>query len=113
MTKLVNSNVDWMEMLEKANELAIFKSKSVLPFVKFKWEKYGMRHHFWGLAIHFVQVLILIIYVKAIYVDNYLKDCWHPTVGDSTCSNRWALTLLIGVSHTQIYEMIQMYRQGP
>lgn len=33
MTKLVNANIDWMEMLEKANELAIFKSKAVVPFV--------------------------------------------------------------------------------
>jgi hypothetical protein len=101
-----------MEMLEKANELAIFKSKAVIPFVKFKWEKFGMRHHFWGLAVHFIQVLILIIYVDSIYIRNTLKDCWHPKENGEKgeCSNRWALTLLIGVCHTAIYELIQMWR---
>ena len=73
-----------------------------MPFIKFKWEKYGMKHHCWGLGIHFLQVFILIIYVKKIYVENYLEDCWAD---NGVCVNYWALTLLIGVAHTLIYEM--------
>ena len=61
----------------------------------------------YGMVIHFLQVLIIIIYVKDIYINNALKDCQYEITG---CKNLWALTLIIGVIHTFIYEVMQMWR---
>jgi hypothetical protein len=59
------------------------------------------------MIIHFLQVLIVIIYVKEIYINNMLGDCQYKPEG---CVNYWALTLMIGVVHTFVYEAMQMWR---
>ena len=59
------------------------------------------------MIIHFLQVLIVIIYVKEIYINNMLGDCHYTPEG---CVNYWALTLMIGVVHTLVYETMQMWR---
>ena len=38
---LLNKDIDWMNILQNSQEIDMFKSKSILPFIKFKWEMYG------------------------------------------------------------------------
>jgi hypothetical protein len=37
-SSLSNTEINWMEMLQRTEEIDIFKSKAILPFIKFKWE---------------------------------------------------------------------------
>ena len=74
--------------------------------VEFKWNSYGKMHHCVGLMVHFIQVIIITVYVKMIYIDNTLNDCRTP------CDNPYALGLLFGVIYAIIYEAMNILRQG-
>lgn len=69
------------------------------PLIEFKWKNFGKMHHFIGLLVHFIQVIIITIYVKYVYIDNGLNDCRKP------CDNPYALGLLFGVVYAFLYEM--------
>ena len=98
-----------MDIIQQSDELAIFKAKAIIPFVTFKWDKYGWKHHFIGLVIHFVQIVLLVMYVKGIYIDNILENCY---LIENSCRNYYVFCLLLSVTHTFIYEILQMLRIG-
>lgn len=107
--QLFNDDIPWMELITSSEELDIFKSKSLVPLITFKWNTFGRRHHMYGFCFHMLQVIVLTIYVANIYIDNLLYD----VKTDTMARNWYALALLIGVSYKIMYEIIQTLRVGP
>jgi len=49
---LKNEGVSFMGLIAHSDELDIFNTKSLIDLIEFKWNQYGMRHHFVGCMMH-------------------------------------------------------------
>ena len=70
--KSVVQGMPLLKSIAECDELDIFNTSLIKDYIKFKWEGQGKRHHLMGTFFHFVQVLILIIYVYNVYLHNTL-----------------------------------------
>ena len=57
-----------MDQLSDTSELAIFKSKVVIDFYEYQWNKYAKYIHYYGAVLHFIYILIFSIYVNEVYL---------------------------------------------
>jgi hypothetical protein len=89
-----------MEMLSETQELDIFNNTCVQDIIEYKWNQYGRRHHFLGMAMHVFYTLMLLIYVNA----AYLKETDSQRV--------YTLLLAIGVIYPGMYEYRQLKNVG-
>ena len=57
------------EMTEP-EELDIFNSKTLLDFVDYKWNTYGYKIHYIGVAAHIFYLLTVTIYIYTTYLHG-------------------------------------------
>ena len=108
--KYVNSDVDFMFILGKSNELGIFKHESVITLNEFKWREQARKNFVFNSFIHFCYIGILIIYTEAIYIHLHLYDQKTGEIGEN---HFYPLILLAGMTIPFIYEVISFYMMGP
>lgn len=59
----VNEDVSLMEMCFNSNELELFKTKTIIQLLEFKWESFAFKIHSIGLIMHFFYMTVLFLYI--------------------------------------------------
>ena len=76
-----------------ADELDIFDSDNFQKLIKFKWDSYAKSIHMVGCVMHFFYVLLLIMYVNAIYIK-----------GDMDHKKLYEVSLIFGIIYPFCYD---------
>ena len=97
----VNEDVSLMQMCIDADELDIFDSDNFQKLIKFKWDSYAKSIHMVGCVMHFFYVLLLIMYVNAIYIK-----------GDMNNKKLYEVSLIFGIIYPFCYDCSQIYTIG-
>jgi hypothetical protein len=69
-TKVVSGDVHLCETLEHTDELDIFTTQVIQDYIEFRWDNGGRSHHYWGVALHMIYIIILCIYIDKVYVQG-------------------------------------------
>ena len=123
-----------LKSVANSEELDIFNTKLIKDYIKFKWEGQGMRHHLVGTIFHFIQIVILIIYVYNVYLENTLCkqavldiESAQGAIGSTSVSlvsesismadlecaeNNLAIILVAGSIYPLIYEVMFLRKTG-
>ena len=67
---MVNADINIMEHFADSDELSMFKTSPIQNFIEFKWHSIGSRHHCLSAVVHFLYVVLLVVYVLEIYVRD-------------------------------------------
>lgn len=63
---------DLMNALGDTEELTLFESKVVNDYYDFQWHMYAKHIHYFGALIHFIYLILFVIYINLIFLDrNY------------------------------------------
>ncbi len=60
---------DLITAIAESEELKIFESEVVREMIDYKWEKFALAQIRIGAIVHFVYVVMLVLYVKLIFLD--------------------------------------------
>jgi hypothetical protein len=60
---MVNADINIMEHFADSDELSMFKTSPIQNFIEFKWHSIGSRHHCLSAVVHFLYVVLLVLYV--------------------------------------------------
>jgi hypothetical protein len=64
----MNDDVDLTKLLINHEELEKYDAETMQSIIKYKWDKFGRKHHFLGCCMHFINTLLLILYVALSYI---------------------------------------------
>lgn len=101
---ITNDEFNLLELCAASDELDMFESLSLQELIRFKYEKFAFKFHLFGCVIHFLYIIILMLYASEIYLAD-LDD-----IGDK--SSNMSLVLLIFLAYPFVYECIQMIGIG-
>ena len=93
-----------MDIISGSDEIELFDSKLIIDVITFKWECYGRDHHVFGSMMHFLYVLLFILYVNFVYLYNDNSDDMHII---------FTLILAVGIIYPWLYDFIQLIADGP
>ena len=93
-----------MALAAETEEMTIFNTESFNILIQYKWEQYGQKHHVFGSVMHFIYVIIIIIYVNNIYLYE-LKDPKQHYY--------FSMLLLAGIFYPWMYDLVQLCKDGP
>ena len=96
----MNPNVSLMNQFSETDELKIFDTDILQQMIKFKWEKYGMRHHLFGCVMHLFYTFIFTVYVA----NAYIKESQNNLV--------YACLLALGILYPLLYDIHQFVKMG-
>jgi hypothetical protein len=65
-----NEGISFMDAISNSDEIEMFDSQQIKDIISFKWESYGRDHHIFGSFMHFLYVLLFILYVNFVYLNN-------------------------------------------
>ena len=89
-----------MELLSTTEELEIFNCVCIQDIIEYKWDQYGWKHHFMGMAMHMFYTFMIIIYVKNAYLFETNRQ------------SAFSLLLAIGIIYPCRYEFSQFRKIG-
>ena len=69
----INEDVNFMGLLNEAEELEIFKTKTIQQLIEYKFETYARWHHTFGFFMHSIYITVLFFYINIIY-NNYSEE---------------------------------------
>ena len=91
-----------MDLIAESDEIELFDSQQIIDVISFKWECYGRDHHIFGSLMHFLYVLLFVLYVNFVYL--------HKEGGNHVI---YTLILAVGIIYPWIYDLIQLIGDGP
>lgn len=65
-----------MQAISDSEELSIFTTPLIQDLIDYKWDRFAFQQHLMGAVIHIIYVIVLIIYIKEIFLDEeviYMK----------------------------------------
>ena len=77
-----------MDIINQFGNIEIFKTDVVISLIHFKWNKYASKVHIVSAIIHFIYVMIFLLYVNRVYLyrDADTNSVKHaPLVCMSIC----------------------------
>lgn len=92
-----------MALISESDEIELFDSQQIIDVISFKWECYGRDHHIFGSLMHFMYVLLFVLYVNFVYLYNDLGE--NHII--------YTLILAVGIIYPWIYDLIQLVSDGP
>ena len=100
--KFACEGVSFLSLCAASDELELFETETLDELITFKWDTYARSFMLIGCFFHFCYLTIMIIYVNAIYIN----------VDDSN-AYLYGVLLLIGIVYPMLYDLRQLYIQGP
>lgn len=90
-----NEDVSLMTVTYESDELEIFESENLVNLIRYKWDTFAQRLHMRGAIMHFIYLVVMMIYIKNIYIDNQYED-----------QGFYSILLCVGVVYPTWYDML-------
>ena len=98
---IMNEEESILCLLAESDELSLFETENLEQLITFKWQAFARKFHTVGCIAHFSYLLIMMIYVNAIYVNN-----------DKSNAYLYGILLFIGIVYPMCYDLYQLYKAG-
>lgn len=99
--RFINEGISLMKLCCESDELEIFDSENFIQLIEYKWEQFGRNLHLRGCCLHFMYVIILMVYVDEIYIHNKSENM-----------QMYSIILIFGVIYPTWYDSLQLYKLG-
>ena len=100
--KMINQDSALLQLFAASEELEIFASETVQQMIDYKWNRYAVNHHYFGLGMHCYYILMLALYTYFIYMLPYTEAA-HTGL---------TIALATGIIYPWVYESIQLRVEG-
>ena len=64
----VNKGISFVEICTESEEIDLFLCESLQEIISYKWNHYGKAHHLVGFSFHILYMVVMILYVNAVYI---------------------------------------------
>jgi hypothetical protein len=98
---LMNEEESILCLLAESDELSLFETENLEQLITFKWQAFAKKFHTVGCIAHFSYLLIMMIYVNAIYVNN-----------DKSNAYLYGILLFVGIAYPMCYDLYQLQKTG-
>jgi hypothetical protein len=98
--KQVNEDISLTGLAADSDELEIFHTDALQHIITFKWDLYGRKHHLLGCATHFFYVLMIILFIKQVYINESEKKAYR------------FIALALGITYPALYDWAQLFKGG-
>lgn len=98
---LNNENVSLMHMCIDTDNFDLFEVPCIQQVIDYRWESFALNLHMIGAVAHILYVVVMLLYVNAVYINDNVEN-----------KIVYMVLLLICSCYPFIYECRQLYKEG-
>lgn len=71
--KIENDGINFLRLCADTDEIEIFYADSIKELVRFRWDTQGFKFHAFGLIMHMIYIVVLLLYTQEGFIHGELN----------------------------------------